>query len=317
MTTSVLPPEPDPARTVQPCRSCGAQLDAEQRYCVSCGSRVGDRTVPRTAILGAAGLGGTPPPPEEPAPPTVVAVPPAQPAPPGGERVQMILLAVLALVLPAFGLGLLLGDRGSDEPSVLAVAPASATTGTAGAAAPVAAFSDTWPAGTNAWTVQLQLLPKASTTPAAVAAARDAATAQGATEIGTLDTDAHPPLPAASYLVYSGVFPERAAADAALERLKASFPQATVVRVGEPEAQAAAEDEESGSAEESGDADAEGDAPTVVSPSDLPSAKKLSPEEFQKQSKKLPKETAIPGKAPPKDDEAPGGEDGGDAVEIG
>ena len=120
-------------------------------------------------------------------------------------------------------------------------------------------------------------------------AAKDAATAAGAPDVGALDADAFDGLDAGAYIVYSGVFDTRKQAKAALADLKADFPDAAVVQVG-------------GGGE-------------VQSAADLKRKENLSPEEAQKEIRKAPDKVQSEGTPPPKDDKESGG--GSDATEIG
>lgn len=121
MSTSPFLPAEDPR--AGSCGSCGAPMETDQRYCLSCGARRQHARLPFQD-------GG----PSAPVP--QVGVTPALWAPPGGTSSgpqTSTLLAALACVLIAFGVGVLVGDDGggSQQPIVLGGAPA------ASAAAPV------------------------------------------------------------------------------------------------------------------------------------------------------------------------------------
>jgi hypothetical protein len=219
-------------------------------------------------------------------------------------------LAGLACLLLAMGVGVLIGRGASDPaaPETAVVAATETTAAPATAASEPASFTSDWPAGKDGWTVALVLLPAGTTTPAAIAKAKAAAAAKGAPAPGALDSDAYPSLTAGSYVVYSGVFDSKAAAAAALGSLTAAFPDARVVRVAKVAAAAAA-----------------AGAATSKSKSKAATAKKKSStaadagsgdttQEFEK-SKKAPKTVGTGGKPPPKDNKAPAG--GGSFEDIG
>jgi hypothetical protein len=83
------------------------------------------------------------------------------------------------------------------------------------------------------YVVQLRRLA-AGTTAAGVAKAKSAARAKGAKDVGIIDPRDFKLKPRAGreYVLYSGEFKTRAAAQAALKRLKKAFPHAVVVSVG-------------------------------------------------------------------------------------
>ncbi|MEY2515812.1 MAG: hypothetical protein QOJ89_3170, partial [bacterium] len=192
------------------CESCGAPLADDQRYCLHCGEpRAGARR-PLPAALRAATGAST-------ASRLAVAGEPIEAR--EGPSVAAV-LAGLACLLVAMGVGVLIGRGGGEH---VAQAPLTVA---APAAQPVAtSFTSDWPAGTDGWTVALVLLPKATTTTTAVAAAKTAATGKGAADVGALDADAYPSLTGGSYVVYSGVFDSTKAATAARAALTAAFPE--------------------------------------------------------------------------------------------
>ena len=287
---SVPPDPPRAALATEPCASCGAPLAHDQRYCLQCGDvrREAARQLPaqlrtqtrthETEVVTS--------------------------APPGRDRWPSLAeaLAGLACLLLAVGVGVVIG-RSADD-SQPAPAPITVAAGPAAAAAtPVAtAFTGDWPAGKDGWTVALNVLPKASTQPDAVIAAKTAATGKGAPAVGALDADMYPSLTAGSYVVYSGIFDDAKAAAKGLTPLKSSFPDARVVRVG-----------------------ATGSLPSTATSGGAakrtPAQKKReakagaadTKKEFER-SKKVPKTTIIPGKPPPKDNKPPGG--GAESEEI-
>jgi hypothetical protein len=272
----------------EPCAACGAPLAADQRYCLECGER-------RARL-------------RPPAMPTAASAPPAPPAalpsrlqglPPGSG-----LIGGIAVLLLALGVGVLIGKAGKGGGGS-AAAPSVITVAQPGGSAPAAqsatgaAFQGDWPAGRDAWTVQLQRLPKASTQPAAVAAAKSAAQGKGAKGVGALDEDSYSSLAGGSYLVYSGDYASRAQAAKALKGLKAKFPGAKVVHVSNG----------------GGGSASKATAPKkTVSKQQLKKLDNLSPQQYQKQSKSLPKTLGTPGAPPPKDKKAPGGGSGSTSI---
>ena len=206
----------------EPCASCGAPLATDQRYCLSCGMRRGEARVPFMALL----EGGTRPEPEP--------VPVASPAQRPFEPTSVGIAVGVVVLLLGFGtfMGTLLARL--DDPQRMAVAGTGNGPGTALAAAgPSTAgpFTSDWPKGTEGFTVQLKALKKDSTNAEGVAGAKGQATAEGAKEVGALDSDGYPSLDKGNYLVYSGVFEEKKDADVRLVELQDRFPEAKVVRV--------------------------------------------------------------------------------------
>ncbi len=214
------------------CAVCATPLDVDQRYCLECGTRRGDARLPfeqylpgSTPAEAAADGAGTPP-------PQAAAARGNEPSPIGAV-IGVALLGTMLL------LGVLLGRGGDDN----AAAPApvvqvgegtAATAGSGGGGA--ATVADTkvvseWPDGKDGWTVELGTLPKDGTTAADVDATEKDLTGQGAKDLGVLDSDLYPSLPAGSYIVYSGVYDTKADADKALKALGSGFPDAQVVEV--------------------------------------------------------------------------------------
>ncbi len=142
------------------------------------------------------------------------------------------IIAAVGVLMLAMGVGVLIGRSGETRPS-----PAPAQVITVGSLAGGAstgtseAFTSDWPAGTTGYTVQLQTLPVAGTTVAAVQAAKAAASSKGATGVGALKSDEFSSLTAGSYVIYAGIQTKQAAAQRELAGLKAKFPGARVVRV--------------------------------------------------------------------------------------
>lgn len=286
MSTTPLPPSAPPAAGTPsngPCGYCGALLAADQRYCLSCGARRGDTRVEYARLLtpGAA----------MPAPAAARAgTADAPPAPQGARTVSPLGAASgLGLLLLAVLVGAVIG--GAREPATQAtpiVLPAATTPATAQATE----FVTDW-TGEDGWTVQVQVLPKESTTPQQVIDAKSAATSAGAPAVGALDSDEYPSLDPGAYVVYSGAYASRKEARSALATLKSSFPDARVVEIS-----ATAAEEEAAAEDPAGDAAAD---------SALEALENASPEEYAEKSKKLPDELGTGGSALPTDDKAPGG----------
>ena len=145
-----------------------------------------------------------------------------------------MLLAGVGVLLLAMGLGVLIGRSGAPSssggsPQVIQVG--STPNGGPSANTAGSQFTSDWPSGSSGYTIELQSLPQASTSAAAVTQAKAAASAKGAREVGALRSEDFPSLTAGSYYIYSGVDPTKAAAEKALGRLKRSFPGASVIKV--------------------------------------------------------------------------------------
>ena len=155
----------------------------------------------------------------------------AHDSPPRGNA--LLLLAGVGVLLLAMGVGVLIGRSGGSSKQIAAapqvIVGSTGTAGTSGAAE--AAFTDDWPGGKNGYTVQLQTLPLQGTATSAVQAAKTAATAKGAKDVGALKSEDFASLAAGSYIVYSGVYTKKPEAAKALAGLKKSFPTAKVITV--------------------------------------------------------------------------------------
>jgi hypothetical protein len=283
----------------EPCVECGAPLASDQRYCLECGHRRGDARIPFLDVLretyAEEARASVPPP------------PPPPPEPTGLSPLAVAGVAGFVAVLVGIGVlvGALAGGGGSSKPQVVAV---GGTGSGALQTASVAAFQGDWPDGKSGWTVQLQTLPKASSQPAQVAAAKQQAQSKGATAVGALDSDGFASLAPGQYVVYSGVYASKKQAQSALGKLKGKFPAAKVVQVSGGGG--------AGVSSSGGDPNAlSGNKKSAtVDKSQLQRLQNLSPQEYQKQSRKLPDTTALPGKPPPKDTKPPGGGSGGTTI---
>jgi len=218
-------PTQNPPAATQSCASCGAPLAPDQRYCLSCGSRVGE---PRVAP--AAGKAAEP-------------VVPAT-APAGGRQADFSPLAAvigIALLGGMLLIGVLIGRGTSDDQPapVVQVGEATSSTTTPGDGAQATAPGDSgsgaitseWPAGTDGFTIQLSTIAKSDATPESVSAAEQSAVSDGAADAAVLDSDQFSSLPPGNYVIYSGVYTDRKSAEVALKGLTKSFPSATVVEV--------------------------------------------------------------------------------------
>ncbi len=120
---STITPTGDPR--VATCAHCGTPLASDQRYCLGCGARRDQARLPFQDALAPATVLPPAGPPAPPAgPPPAVWYPP----PPSGGVSTGTVLAALACVLVAFGVGLLVGRQGGDRDPVViggAVAPAA------------------------------------------------------------------------------------------------------------------------------------------------------------------------------------------------
>jgi hypothetical protein len=102
------------------CPNCGAQMASDQRYCLNCGHRRGDPRLPfmdavvfmesMNAPSGGGGGAATPPP------------PPAQSSPNRWNANAALIAGVATLVL-AIGVGFLIGRSGHDNSTPAAAAP--------------------------------------------------------------------------------------------------------------------------------------------------------------------------------------------------
>jgi septal ring-binding cell division protein DamX len=202
---------PPPAVEQRRCPRCGSALTAEQEWCLECGAGVGA---------------------------TVVAPPSWR----GPVAIVGVLLAVAAAAL-VLALVELAGDaeQVAEPPAPTAEAPPVAPTQTPLATTTPAPEGTTippegdtggagqiaeWPAGTEGWTVVLE---SSSTEEAAEARAQELAQ-QGVT-VGMLDSDEYGSLEPGRFVVFSGQYDSRRAADQALTSLSSQVEGAYVRRV--------------------------------------------------------------------------------------
>jgi hypothetical protein len=226
VSTQSIASTPRAAESAERCRRCGAALADDQRYCLECG----ERRAPASAVL-------LSPRSEAPGPARESAA--TQRFPPGHAPAQgpsrgnaVVLLAGIGVLMLAMGVGVLIGRSGAPSAGAPAVVTVATPAGAGGSASPLTTeFADDWPPGTSGYTVRLQSLPVATTTPIAVAQAKSAASAKGAPSVGALRSDDFSSLGAGSYDVYSGEYHTKAQAEKALAGLRKSFPGASVIRV--------------------------------------------------------------------------------------
>jgi hypothetical protein len=287
----------------EPCANCGALLARDQRYCLECGTRragMAAMLAPREATA------------------EVVTEPASAPPPDSPWRLDAGLLAGVGCLLLALLVGVLIGRSGGDDsaqrvssPQVITVPNGAAATGTAA----TAAFVSDWPAGKRGFTVQLQTLPKASSDAAKVAAAKQAATAKGAQDVGALDSDAYGTLDPGEYVVFSGTFSDRKAAQDALGKLERSFPDAKVVEVAETGAAASKPSKASAGKDEAatGKTKKPSAAEQAAGAKAIQDIQNASGKDYSKKSAKLPDKLATPGEPPPIDKSKPAG-GGSDSV---
>ena len=179
----------------EPCAECGAALARDQRYCLTCGARRRGLTPMLTG---------------EPPPPAPAPVASAQPVADRPWRLDAGLIAGVGCLLLALLVGVLIGRSGrpaeqrAAAPQVVTIGATPTPSATAGTSTAPVSFTSDWPAGKRGFTVQLQTLPKSGTDAAAIAAAKQAATAKGAKDVGALDSDDYLTLDAGHYVVFSG-----------------------------------------------------------------------------------------------------------------
>jgi glucose/arabinose dehydrogenase len=191
--TGTGPAAPAGQEAVRHCPHCGSALGPDQEWCLACGAATTTRV-----------------------------------AAPRGWRIPLVAGgALLALAVAAALLAIITLARGPETvtPGPTATpAPTAAATAAPTVAAP-AALAD-WPAGQRGWTVVL-------------ASPRDRAKAERTArrlqarglQVGLLDADLHPPLPTGRWVVFSGTYPSRAGAEAALVATGAADSGASVQRV--------------------------------------------------------------------------------------
>ena len=235
MSTEIASPITQ-ASTADRCRSCGAALAHDQRYCLECG----ERCVPMSSVLAGSPSGAQAGEPGSPAqhPPGI-----APDERPRQRNAALTVIAGVGVLLLAMGVGVLIGRAGEGKqtpgPAQVITVDQGGGSAPAAGAGTEATFTSDWPAGSKGYTVQLQTLPAASAV-SAVAAAKSAASGKGAAGVGALKAEEFPSLTSTGYVIYSGDYHTRAEAQKALASLKKSFPAATVVEVSSGSAKGSA-----------------------------------------------------------------------------
>lgn len=205
-------------------------MEATQRYCVVCGTRRRHVADPAARFMSAA---------------TAQARTQArlERASAGTRRTRSLpglgTALVIALIPLGIGLGVLLGRSSNNQDGKLLAAIAGrrqqvvTVSGTAGASSvtstPAANVKSSFPLA-RGYAIELSTLP-AGTRQSAAAAAEATARGKGATTVGLLNGSDYTitPKPSASFVIYSGAFTTRAAAERGLTKLKGSFPHAIVI----------------------------------------------------------------------------------------
>jgi hypothetical protein len=215
-----------------PCQECGAPLDRDQRYCISCGARRGDAANPTSRYFAAASRQRR-------------ALATRKP----GTRSATSRAAVVGffVLLPvAVAAGVLVGrsgmnnDNGAVQQALEALRnqPATAVAATgSGTSTPVSDTSKLLPSDWSmdqGYTVKLGLLPINTTDQQAASKAKSDAESKGAKDVGIIspkDFATTPDQGSKDYVLYSGEFKSKADATKALGGLKKDFSQAQVVEV--------------------------------------------------------------------------------------
>jgi hypothetical protein len=259
-TITAQPEAPEGDSPYEACEQCGEPVESTQRYCVVCGTRRKHAYDPAAQFLSGATSrsrsGGKVP----------------RTANARMRRSFGLGTALVLAVIPlAVALGVLVGhsSNGNDakllsalsaqKPTVVTIAGGAGTAGSdsaggsAGGAAAAPSTASSASTGVaklssdfslqRGYTVQLQVLPAAGTTQVTVAAAERTMRAKGATAVGLIaQTSFHltPSPPAGAYVIFSGQYKTRSAADAALARLKGRFAGAKVIAVASSTPAAAA-----------------------------------------------------------------------------
>lgn len=275
------------------CRTCGAELAPDQRYCVNCGARRADSRVEYQRYLGTNGNGagpaaaGTPAPAPSPSTPSE-----SRAVSPLGAAVAVGLLLIAVLLGAVIGKG----NGSSDKAPVLVGAAQSA-----GSTNVSAQLTDEW-GGSSGWTIQVSAVPKDGANPAQVNQTKADVQSKGASDVGVLDSDMYASLEPAQWVVFAGRYDSKAQATKALGQIKGDFPDAKVIEVSTD----AGASSGSGSAAGSGGSKASNPA--------LQDLQSSSPQDYSKKSKKLPDTVGTGGNAPPTDNKAPGGGSGGTTI---
>ena len=197
MSAVETPPPPTPVE--RRCPRCGAQLSAEQEWCLECGTGVG------TTIAAPRGWRGP-----------VIAI---------GVLLALALLAVVLAIVelagpaeqvtevpatPTPAAGPPPAAEATPSPTVSAAPDAQASPG-----APAADLAE-WPEGRTAWTV---VLNSSGTREDAERIGTELA-GKGVPQVGVLDSDDFDSLGPDSFVVFTGQYPDRALAEEALAQIR-------------------------------------------------------------------------------------------------
>ena len=214
------------------CQECGAPLDRQQRYCVNCAARRSDASNPASRYFAAASRQRR------------LARAPADPersARSGTGRAAAVFF--FALLPIAVAIGVVVGRTGNgDEDKLLAalregnataaVASTDAGTGQTATVSSKLLVSDF--SLDKGFVVELDQLPIDGTDEAAAEQAKSDAEDKGAKDVGIInpgDFTTKPDQGQENYLLYSGEFSDRGAAEKALTGLRKDFPDALVIEV--------------------------------------------------------------------------------------
>jgi hypothetical protein len=230
----VAPPQDSP---YEPCDTCGNPLDERQRYCVSCGGRRRHSHDPAARFLAEATRHRRT---------RVLAA--ATPSARRRGATSAATAALIAVIPAALGAGVLIGrsSGGGDGKLIAAlraekapvIAYSGAGTGAATSASTgVPSTGVTPPASTfklaHGYAVELGTLG-VGTSQSAAARTEQADRSKGAGAVGVIaqsDFSVSPRPPAGDYVIYAGSYTTRAAAEAALAKLKGKFAGARVIAV--------------------------------------------------------------------------------------
>jgi septal ring-binding cell division protein DamX len=247
-------PAPPPAPAPRACPRCGAGLAPDQEWCLNCGADVGARVAdtPRwrvpvvivgvllVAALAAVALAlveladddqqVAQAPPAQTPPPTPT---PTPPAPPTGEQPAPGEAGATpgATVPEASDDATAQGQSGdatvtpTPSPESEGTSPGATTTPGHGGATGGGTIAE-WPSGKTAWTVVLE-----SATSKSAADAKATELSSDGTSVGVLHSDDFSSLNSGYWVVFSGQYDSKSAAQDALQSLKAKVSQAYVRHV--------------------------------------------------------------------------------------
>jgi hypothetical protein len=177
------------------CPRCGTDAAESQEYCLECGLRLPGRGRFKGVSL--------------------------------GERRLRLPLALTFAAAAAGAAVAIVAIRGGNAAPAPTVATGGSVTVTSRTAAP--AFG-TWPAGTDAWTIVLQSIPKKQGRDDAVAIA-EAATQRKLPRVGILDSGRFASLHPGYWTVFTGVYETQPDATGALQQARAVVKTARVQHV--------------------------------------------------------------------------------------